>query len=154
MHEVWNIDGGIHWALRRPGEPPPVPADQTLLRLLHNVEGDIIVCDIHAHTTMSPLLADLNRLICIFDPLPSRLLASVPAAELCRAAASAGVPVTYVFNKINPGVNLREATRFSGISDYVPFPAVPAEAVYSAEYACRSLASVPEINNALTELFD
>ena len=162
---ILNIDGGICWALRIPGEPLPAIPAASLLRLLNNVTGDVIICDIPAHRflysadngmdrdALLSLLADLDHIVCIFDPLPSRLLAAVPAAELCRAAAAAGVPATYVFNKLNPGVNKREATRFTGVRDYLPFPAVPAEAVYAAEYACRSLASEPEIHAALKTLF-
>ena len=158
LHDVNNIHGGINWILRVPGEAGPGPASHALFRLLNNATGDVIICDIPAYAftsagdTLPALLADLNRIICVFDPLPSRLLASVPAAEACRAAAAAGVPLTFVFNKLNPGVNLREATRFTGVTDYIPFPAIPFETVYAAEYACRSLASVPEIKAALAQL--
>ena len=162
LHGVRNIDGGIGWALRVPGESVPTLSVVALHRLLSNVPGDIVVCDIPAHGILGgaekrpdrdallALLADLDHLICVFDPLPSRLLASVPAAEICRAAAASGVPVTNVFNKMSDGVNLREATRFTGVKDYLPFPAVPAEAVYAAEYACRSLA--PELKPSLARL--
>jgi hypothetical protein len=53
---------------------------------------------------------------------------------------------------MNPGVNMREAMRFTGVREYIPFPAAPAEAVYAAEYACRSLAAEPEIHSALMAL--
>jgi len=160
-----NPDGGVYWALRAPCDPAPLPDATILHRLLNNAAGDIVLCDIPAPGIMSAvepyksrdalmaLLSDLDHMICVFDLLPSRLLASVPAAEVCRAAAAAGVPVTYVFNKLNDGVILREAVRFTGIKDYIPFPAVPAETVYSAEYACRSLASDPDIKASLARLF-
>ena len=197
LQDARNIDGGVNWALRIPGEPGPAPSPVTLHRLLNNIAGDIVICDISAHgilasagapapgyypasgasapggnfpigssptpagltadagarATLLALLADLDHAICVFDPLPSRLLAAVPAAETCRAAAASGVPVTWAFNKLNAGVNLREATRFTGIRDYLPFPAAPAEAVYGAEYACRSLASEPGVKAALATLF-
>jgi len=174
LHNVLNIDGGIGWALRVPGEHGPEPSPATLIRLLNNVCGDIIVCDISAHgflcgpepaggafhtaalagrEALRSLLADLDLIVCIFDPLPSRLFAAVPTAEICRVATAANVPTVYVFNKLNAGVNLREATRFTGVKDYIPFPAIPAEAVYAAEYACRSLASEPGMRDALSALF-
>jgi len=163
LHGHKNLDGGISWILRVPGEPFPAQDPTVLHRLVNNVAGDVIICDISATGIMNDggaranrdallaLLADMSHIVCVIDPLPSRLLASVPATETCRAAAAAGVPVTYVFNKHNPGVNLREVTRFTGIKDYLPFPAVPAESVYGAEYACRSLA--PELAPALSDLF-
>jgi len=163
LHGVRNIDGGVGWALRVPGDPEPAPDPTTLHRLISNIAGDILICDISAQGILNgtkprmnrealiALLADLDHIVLVFDPLPSRLLASVPAAEACRAAAAAGVPSTYVFNKLNEGVNLREALRFTGIKDFLPFPAIPAEAVYRAEYACRSLA--PELSAPLAALF-
>jgi len=157
LQGVLNIDGGSGFALRVPWENGPGASVPALLRLMNNVAGDVIVCDISAHRfsgdSFLTLLADFDRIICVFDPLPSHLLASVHAAEVCRAAEASGVKTTYVFNKLNPGVNLREATRFTGVRDYIPFPAIPAEAVYAAEYACRSLASEPEIKAAFDKLF-
>jgi len=163
---VCNIDGGINWVLRFPGEPGSVPDPTTLHRLVNNVSGDIVLCDISApgilnysgsnkcRDTLKAILADLDHIVCIFDPLPSRLLASVPAAEVCRAAAAAGVPVTYIINKFNPGVNVREVTRFTGLRDYLPFPAIPAEDVYAAEYACRSLAGELTASLSCPKLFE
>jgi hypothetical protein len=65
---------------------------------------------------------------------------------------SAGVKTLWVFNKLNKGVDIHEAIRFTGVRDYVPFPAIPANALYRAEYACRSIAFVPEAEAALTSL--
>ena len=163
LHSVNNIDGGINWLLRVPGEAVPAPEPSILHRLAGNAAGDIILCDISAtgilysagpsldRDSLLALLADLDHIICVLDPLPSRLLASVPAVEVCRAAAASGVPITFVFNKLNAGVNLREVTRFTGVRDFIPFPALPAEVVYGAEYACRSLA--PELAEPLSRLF-
>jgi len=160
---VCNTDGGVNWVLRLPGESGPAPDPTTLHRLVNNVSGDLILCDISApgilnysgtnkgRDVLKALLADFDHIVCIFDPLPSRLLASVPAAEACRAAASAGVPATYLLNKQNSGVNMREVTSFTGIRDFLPFPAVPADEIYAAEYACRSLA--PELEDPLSQLF-
>ena len=154
-----NIDGGIGWALRIPGETGPAPSAATLFRLLNNVHGDTIVCDVPAYSffdcapgrdSLLALLTEMDKVICIFDPLPSRLLASVRAAEACRALSSSGVKTHYVFNKLNSGVDLREAVRFTGVRDYIPFPAIPADIIYKAEYACRSIASFPEAEKALS----
>ena len=173
LREARNIDGGINWALRTPGDSGPTPSGAALLRLRNNAIGDIVICDIPVYgylsaydtaasgsfphkagrDTLLALLADLDHLICVFDPLPSRLLASVSAAEACRVAA-AGLKTTYVFNKMNPGVNIREVLRFTGVRKYVPVPSINAEAVYAAEYACRSLAAEPEMSSALSALFD
>ena len=158
---IENIDGGINWALRIPGEPGPAPTVASLFRLLNNVPGDIIVCDVSSysffgrsggHDDLIALLADFDRIYCILDPLPSRLLASVPAAGACRAVSSAGTNTFWVFNKLNPGADMREAVRFTGVKDFLAFPAIPAEIIYKAEYACRSLVSSPAAQSALLSM--
>jgi hypothetical protein len=159
LQNVLNIDEGVNWALRLPGENGPAPSAATLFRLLNNVSGDIILCDIPAYSffncalgrdSLTALLAEMDRIICIFDPLPSRLLASVRTAEACRSVSSAGVETIFVFNKYNSGVDIREATRFTGVRDFIPFPVIPADVLYKAEYACRSIAFYPEAETALT----
>jgi len=161
LREVLNIDEGINWALRAPQDRGPAPAASALFRLLNNVSGDIIVCDIPAYAFLKTgedrelllsLLADMDDIICVFDPLPSRLFASVRAAEICRSLPCADTDTIWLFNKYNPGADMREVVRFTGIKKYHLFPALPAEIVYRAEYACRSLASRPEAGAAFQKI--
>jgi hypothetical protein len=95
----------------------------------------------------------MHRVICVIDPLPSRLLAGAATMDLVRAAEAGGIPVTWVVNKMNPGVNMREVLRFISIKDPVFIPALPAEKLYAAEYACRTLAGETAFQNALDQLF-
>ena len=161
FNDILNPDGGINWALRLPGEAVPAPSAIALSRLLNNIRGDIVICDVPGYSffdcilgrdALTALLADMDRIICIFDPLPSRLLASVRTAEACRSISPANTKIHWVFNKLNSGVDLREAVRFTGAKDYIPFPAIPASVLYKAEYACRSIAFFPEAETALALL--
>ncbi|MDR3305270.1 MAG: hypothetical protein LBS85_04450 [Clostridiales Family XIII bacterium] len=147
---VFNISGGINWALRVPGEQDIGLSAAGLIRLIDNITGSPVLCDITCPD--KDILADMNRIVCVVDPLPSRLLAGAKTIELVRAAEAGGVPVTWVLNKMNKGVNRREVLRFLPVKTPVLLPAVPAESLYAAEFACRSLASDPDFQKSLSEI--
>ncbi|MDR0874831.1 MAG: hypothetical protein LBN12_01330 [Clostridiales Family XIII bacterium] len=151
-----NLSGGVNWALRMPVDVRHTVGAASLLRLIDNIEGAPVVCDISSSLSREALLdvlADMHRIICVVDPLPSKLLAGGRVMEQVRSAEHAGIPVTYVLNKMNAGVNLREVKRFVSLNDPVEIPAVKLQAVYAAEYACRSLADEPCIRGALANIF-
>ena len=155
---LFNISGGVNWALRPPaaaGEPGDALSVPALLRLADQAPGDPLICDIASSAggeTLSELLAGMDRIICVVDPLPSRLLASAERIGRVRAAEARGNPVFWVVNKMNAGVNRRELFRFLALKDPVFLPALPAETLYAAEYACRSVATEPSFAAALAEI--
>ncbi|MCL2492822.1 MAG: hypothetical protein FWF33_02120 [Clostridiales bacterium] len=154
---LFNISGGVNWALRlpaagQPDEPLPVSA---LLRLADAVPGDPLFCDIASSAgreVLAELLADMHQIVCIVDPLPSRLLASPERIGYIRAAEARGNPVVWVVNKMNAGVNRKELFRFLALKDPVFLPALPAETLYTTEYACRSVAAEPSFAPAFAEI--
>ncbi|MDR1798221.1 MAG: hypothetical protein LBR44_12455 [Clostridiales Family XIII bacterium] len=154
-----NLSGAVNWALRVPGEGGAHPGTAGLVRLLHTLPGDMVLCDVSAallaegRDTARDILSGLDRILCVVDPQPSRLLASVRIMEDVRAAEARGVPVSYIVNKMSAGVNLRELTRFLALKDPVFIPALPAETIHAAEYGCRTLATEPALAEAFTQLF-
>ncbi|MDR1815953.1 MAG: hypothetical protein LBR00_04635 [Clostridiales Family XIII bacterium] len=153
-----NLSGGVNWALRVPGETDTHPGTAGLVRLLHAVPGDLVLCDVSAallaadRRTARDILSALDRILCVVDPLPSRLLASAPIVEEVRAAEARGIPVSWAVNKMNAGVNVRELTRFLALKAPVFLPALPPETVTAAEYACQTLAKEPLLAEGLARL--
>jgi hypothetical protein len=152
----YNLSGGVNWALRMPVDGRHTVGVAALLRLIDNIDGAPVLCDLSSALSadaLADVLADMHRIVCVIDPLPSRLLAGGPVMEQVRSAEHAGIPVTYVLNKMNPGVNLREVNRFVSLKEPVEIPAVKPQTVYAAEYACRSLADAPGMRSALAAVF-
>jgi hypothetical protein len=150
-----NLSGGVNWALRMPVDTRHPVGAAALLRLIDNVEGSPVLCDISSalsREALADVLADLHRIVCVVDPLPSKLLAGGRVMEQVRSAEHAGIPVVYVLNKMNPGVNLREVKRFVSLNEPVEIPAVKPQTIYAAEYACRSLADEPDFRSALADI--
>lgn len=151
-----NYSGGVNWALRMPGDADYPIGAAALLRLIDNIEGSPLICDISAalsRETLADVLSDMHRIVCVVDPLPSKLLAGGKVIEQVRSAEHSGIPVVFVLNKMNAGVNLREVRNFINLRDPIAAPAVDIRAVYAAEYACRSLADDPGIRKAIAEIF-
>ena len=151
----YNLSGGVNWVLRMPVDMRHTIGASALLRLIDNVDGAPVICDISSSLslgTLADVLADMQRIICVVDPLPSKLLAGGPVMDRVRSAEHAGITVDYVLNKMNTGVNLREVKRFVSLNEPVEISAVKLQTVYAAEYACRSLADEPCIRVGLADI--
>ena len=84
----------------------------------------------------------MDRVIAVLDPLPSKMLAS---AEILSRLRGSFLPVEYVINRWNVGVDKREALSFFQLRDPVILPALDAADIYAAEYGCRSVWSYPSV---------
>ncbi len=149
IRELNNVEEGINWALLRPGkdESPP-PAE--LFRFIYNVPGDIVILDCSGldQATAMNVLAEADKKIIVVDPLPTKLMEHYSfLAELRLKFEDA----LYVANKMNKGVHRTEFGRFLGTKNYIPLPAVSAEAVYRPEYACMLPGGIREVGDAAAE---
>lgn len=78
------------------------------------------------------LIAEMDEVYIVIDPLPSKLLKSARFIEKLRLVYPKAV---FVVNKMNKGVHRPELNRFLG-SDYIAIPSYSADKIYSAEYNC------------------
>ena len=160
INGLYNVSGGINWVLKMPGDEVLKTAES--ICLIENVESTIKVCDIVPFRGDSELgvkmeglksiLACMNIIICIIDPLPSRLLAGIPVFELVKMLETNGATVIYVINKMNKGVNIREVKKFLGIKDFYFISHLSGEVVYSAEFECRSIISDKGLFNEIENI--
>ena len=148
-----NLQGGINWCLRSPSEKGFVPDRERKLRLLHSVKGDPVICDLSGTADSTAerednwrLLWEMDRVVAVLDPLPSRMLAS---SEMLSRLRGSFLPVEYVINRWNAGVDKREALSFFQLRDPVILPALDTADIYAAEYGCRSVWSVPSVRRKI-----
>jgi hypothetical protein len=133
-----NIDSGINWVLR-------TPLDRDLgiwltvveeARLLHNVCGDWVVCDLGSQYYQESM-DEMDIIICVIDPMPSILLASKHHLRKLQIEDLGGRHLCWVINKYNKGVNSKLLKRFLKIKNPVTIPLIPGEWFYIAQYRCR-----------------
>lgn len=144
---LMNLDEGINWAIRTPedinGEISLTEGQ--LLRLLNNVSGDLIICDLGMHR--EALVSETDLLVLVIDPLPSGLMAGKVVLEGLGTYRRRGGNVLFMINKMNPGVNRKELQNFLRIKPEVELPFIGSELFYRAQFSCKIPFALHEVRN-------
>lgn len=182
---VLNMDENINWALRTPqnsqrnGTVFPAYKEHfacaghslkgvhteaeaiALLesRLVNNITGDFVICDFGSGSyadCKNPLYYDTDMLICVLDPLPSKLLASSALIEEIKLMEAKGYRVQWILNKDNGGINRRELRDFLGsviLARAKSIPLLDEKLFYSAEYNCEIPFARKEVREKTEDVF-
>ncbi|MDR2162742.1 MAG: hypothetical protein LBO70_02175 [Clostridiales Family XIII bacterium] len=157
---ISNIDGGVNWLLRAPGEFCTELEISDYIRLSSSAVGDTVVIDIGGSfgherriSVLPKLLSDCDRVFAVIDPLPSALMADTGKLELFKSLESVGTDILYVINKMNPGVDVREMRSFIRVRSVVEVPFLEPEHIYAAEYNCCTVYAMPKLAVALDTSF-
>lgn len=136
-----NISDGVNWITRSRGERNIEINSNFVLKLVNNAVGELVICDFSGTDKNcgrglleKELLQDMDKVIVVVDPLPSKLLNGQTQLLEIREAFKYAV---YVINKNNTGVNRNEVLRFLKIHKPVFIPLIPLEWIYEAEYTCN-----------------
>jgi hypothetical protein len=157
---VSNMDGGVNWLLRAPGESCVGLGISDYIRLSSGATGDTVIVDVKGGfggagriAMLQKLISDCDRVFAVVDPLPSALMADPEKLELFKSLESGGADVLYVINKMNPGVDVREMRSFIRVRNAVEAPFLPPEGIYASEYNCCTVYSMPKLAPLLEEVF-
>lgn len=124
---------GINWIVN----PSAASPEQILeiMRLIYNApdEYNILDCSSLAGDLLENVLAEADRIFIVLDPLPSRLLPCTDSLQRLRILFP---EAALIVNKMNSGVHRGELEKFLGSAACTEVPAVSAETIYKAEYAC------------------
>ena len=131
-----NLMHGVNWALKSPPEYGITLDLLKMIRMANHTAGDMILCKIGSmqEEDLWRLLWDMDRVLVVIDPLPSRMLAG--HKFLC-ALRTSGLPILYLINKMNGGVSRRELLNYLKLKKPHYLPMFEPEIIYSAEYSCR-----------------
>lgn len=151
-----NLDEKINWAIAIPEsvsgseDTKKRLTDIEYMRLVNNISGDFIVCDFGNcdDETLESLYDDMDYIVCVIDPLPSKLLGVEESFKRIKMMSSRGKNIIFIVNKDNPGINRRELRDYLGkmVSDNCHYIRMFDQRLfYSAEYRCEIPASVKEI---------
>lgn len=120
-----NLFRKVNWVVRGPAAPEAPGAAAPDCRLL---PGSRIIVD----RPVNP--EDMDLIVCVVDPLPSRIMAGLETFR--RIKEQALVPVIWVLNRSNPAVSRRQTETFLRTEFTHVIPLIPAETFYRAEYDC------------------
>jgi MinD superfamily P-loop ATPase len=156
-----NIDGGVNWLLRAPGESCAGLGIADYIRLSSGAEGDTVIVDVkggfgreHRIHALQKLINDCDRIFVVVDPSPSALMADVEKLGLFKSLEIGGADVVYVVNKMNAGVDVREMRSFIKVRKVVNVPFLAPEEVYASEYNCCTVYSMPKLAPLLSPSFE
>ena len=151
-----NPDEKINWALLTPedikdeGEIRPIE----VIRLINNIAGDLIVCDISDCKNTVEYLLDMDTVVFVVDPAPSRMIAGYPLMREVKRMEYKGKKVIWLINKYNPGINKRELMNFLKLKDYYKIPFIAAEYFYSAEYNCKIPCEIADVHESVKDVME
>jgi len=155
-----NMDGGVNWMLRVPGEKFEIFDAADYVRLSSCATGDIVILDICGAfgkekriPSLQKLLRDCDRVFAVIDPLPSALMADPEKFEMFKTMESIGTEVRYIINKMNSGVDVRELRAFLKVRNIIEVPFLDPSGIYAAEYNCCTVYAMPKLAPALGTAF-
>ena len=157
---VKNIDEYINWAIVLPGTSPK-PTQAEALRLVENISCSILICDLGSEiyrnkehfNTRCELIASMDALICVIDPMPSKLLGAQDELFIAKQYNIKRNNVIWILNKYNDGINFKELYSFLRIKNPQKIPCIDARHFYCAEYNCRIPISMREISDKCSSTF-
>lgn len=144
-----NIDSKINWAIFTPVSRNVKLTGLQELRLINNIYADIIICDLGSETK-DYRLAEMDVLIGVMDPMPSRLIGARRVYQILKSEEKEGKSICWVINKMNRGISNRSFRDYIKIKDFVSIPLIRPELFYIAEYNCRFPYEQKEIKDRIS----
>lgn len=150
-----NLDERINWALCVPQNNKHTQGKRLetieTCRLINNITADNVICDITQCVESEEIFKEMDVLVFVIDPLPSKLIASYNQLCYMKKCQMEGKKIIWVVNKYNDGINKREFYDFMKIKHFVKIPLVTQEQLYLAEYNCKIPYSMKLISESVTE---
>lgn len=149
-----NLDERINWALwlpkemREDGEGKRRVSSLKFLSLINNIVSDIVICDLNDYAEDEEVLMEMDIVVFVIDPLPSRLIAGYEKLCHIKKIRLFDKRIIFVLNKENIGVNRSELLDCLRLKPDLKLPLLPSEAIYEAEYNCK----IPYAERKITSL--
>lgn len=150
-----NLDERINWALYLPESKKKTNIKELeaieLCRLINNIAGDYIVCDINKGKKFEEILKEMDVIVFVIDPLPSKLIKGYELFCYIKKCQLVGQKIIWVVNKYNEGINKREFYDFMRMKHFIKIPIIPQEDIYLSEYNCKIPYSLKAINTSIKD---
>jgi len=152
---IKNMDAGVNWALMTSYESKTGSALTALeeARLINNIYGDVIICDMGSEIKISRL-DEMDKIICVVDPMPSRLVGSRTVYQKLKEEEHKGKEIIWIINKANGGINKKCFREYMKIKKPITIPLIRPEHFYTAEYNCRIPFEQREIKSKVRPQFE
>lgn len=150
-----NMEKGINWLLPGPWSwENGADLDQSMrARLIGSARGDVCVFDLAAEKEWDRFLADMDRLLIVVDPMPSKMIRHSRRFTMLKGLELSGVAADWLVNRAGSGISRRQVTAYLKNNKLLWLPELPGELFYSDEFACRFSWENKEIRSKLLDVF-
>ena len=122
-------------------------------RLISTARGTVQVFDVQADEGLDRHLLDMDLIIAVADPMPSKLLRQKDRIKALKKTGAAGNRILWVVNRMNDGVSKRQVQGFLREEQILFAGEVPAEKVYTAEFRCGLVYGDREVMSEYDSIF-
>ena len=135
-----NVEMGVNWRLMTPtdvdGKVTLDEAQKT--RFMSGTGDDVCIFDIEPGSGYEEFLVDMDVIVAVVDPLPSRMTADTEAfRKLLAMEGSGNFKFIWLVSGVNSGVSKRQVRNFIRSNEISWVDRVPDEVIYRNEYRCR-----------------
>ncbi len=150
LERMENPYSGINWLLRTPGDTSSDPLERgRAVKMIYSAPGALGLFDFSSSQSedLFYLLEDMECVVAVIDPLPSRLLRGYERLYRLKMWKK---PVCWVVNRCDERLPANELKRLLGSrANPVRLPEIPRRELYAAEYGGVMFAAQPEIRSKL-----
>ncbi len=130
-----NIDENINWGIVAPSFRDnliPLTKEEEI-RLLSNISGNTVIatCD------NTSCFSEFDCIVCVVDPLPSKLLASEARLKKLKKIELEYDNILWVINKFNKGVSLKDIKKLIKAKDVFCIDKIDDAHIYTNEFQCK-----------------
>jgi len=140
IRRLRNPEAGISWLLITPEDVKKgivLDAEQRA-GLVYGPRDDVCVFDMDGEDGWLSFAADMDDIVAVVDPLPSRMAAAAERFRELRSLENSGtIRFHWLVNGMNSGVSRRQVRGYLKSSNLLWIDRVPAEVIYSNEFRCR-----------------
>ena len=128
--------GHIDWRIVTPDDVnEAVRLDKAqMTRIVSSAGGDVCIFDVSSDGSTDHLFSDMDLVVAVVDPLPSRLLMQASRIASIKYIKNKGIPVVFVVNRINKGVSKRHVKRIIRDPDIIFIDMIDETYIYAAEF--------------------
>lgn len=151
-----NMESGVNWRLMTPEDVETRVAlgraEKT--RLMSGTGDDVCVFDIEPGSGFEEFLPDMDVILAVVDPLPSRMTSDIEAFRRLLAMEGNGTcRFIWLVSGVNSGVSKRQVRNFIRSSEISWIGRVPAEVIYRNEYRCRFQWEDEDVKAVFSDVF-
>lgn len=150
-----NMEKEVNWVLITPEDckEKRTLSQEEKGRLVHCSRGDVAIFDFAGEEGWDYYLLDMDSLIVVVDPLPSKLIGSAERFKKLKRLELSGLPIKWIVNGDNSGISHRQVNGYLKTKDALWVPMLSLEDIYADEFACRFHWENPLIRSKIMDIF-